>query len=111
MGDLLLEASSEFSSEQKQNDVSPPGKTLQREAAKAAEAGPSKDLGDAGHDQCHIRMQGTVCPGDEEVLSRETGEPRAEKQCLRRKQWHLQSWSWSRMPPSMAGQQIINQEC
>lgn len=56
MRDLLLEASSEFSSEQKQNDVSPPGKTLQREAAKAAEAGPSKDLGDAGHDQCHIRM-------------------------------------------------------
>lgn len=56
---------------------------LQRDAGNAAEAVPSKDPEDAGHHQRHIRTQGTVCPGEEEVLSRETGEHRAEKRYLR----------------------------
>lgn len=80
MGDLLLESGSEFSSEQ-QNNVSFPGRPLQRDASNAAEAGPPKDLGDTGH-KSHIRIQGTVSPRDEEVLSREAKEHRAENGIL-----------------------------
>lgn len=84
MGDQLLESSSQFSSEQ-HNDVSSPERTLQRDATNASKAGSTKDLGDTGH-KCHIRIQGTMCPRDEEVLSREARVHRAESQYLRRKQ-------------------------
>lgn len=82
MGDLLLESSSEFSSEQ-QNNVSSPGRTLQADATNAAEAGPTKNLRNTGH-RSHIRIQGTVNPRDEEGTHREAREHRVEN--LRRKQ-------------------------
>lgn len=110
MGDQLLESSSEISPQQ-QNDVSFSGRALQREATNAAEVGPTQDLEDTVH-RCHIRIQGTGCPRDEEVLSRKAREHRAENRYLRRKQWcsHRVKDSRSRMNPSIVGQQITNQE-
>lgn len=80
MGDLLLAASSEFRSEQKAGRCLSPYREMQGTLQRLSLARiPKMEDTISGH----IRTQGTVCPGEEEVLSRETGEHRAEKRYLR----------------------------
>lgn len=89
MGDPPLGASPEFSFKQKQNVASSPGKTLQREKQPKLQTLALARIWETQGTSSGTQGLGTVCPREEEVSSRDTGEHRAEKKHLRRKLWRF----------------------